>query len=201
MARGYTSWRQVAGYFDGDGCPKVHVGDFTIHVTVCWSDQDKELLQHIGLFLAKRGIVWRIGEFHRGTSVYCELSVTEGGGHGLRVLKSMLPFLDKKWSQVDAAVSYLENRSTGDSFIRALNDAVLAKRRSSSLIDVKMPQTKKQGIQLARTREKPNARKLTTEQLFEIKRLRDTLGLSYRKLSEMYGVAESTMFYSLKSHA
>lgn len=196
--RGYTTWEQVAGYFDGDGSPKVHVGDVTLHVTVCWSDQDKELLEHISLLLTGRGVTPRMGEFRHGTGVYYELTVTEGGGNALLVLKSMLPFLDKKWSQIDAAISYLENRITGDAFIEVLNEAVLSKRRSSWIIEAKMPHTKNIAIRLARTKGRPGGRKLTPEEIHESRQLRETFGLTYRKLGEIYGIAESTMFRALK---
>jgi hypothetical protein len=141
-----------------------------------------------------------MGEFRRGTSVYYELTVTEGGGNALLVLKSMLPFLDKRWSQIDAAISYLENRITGDSFIEVLNEAVLAKRRSSWITEAKMSRTKNIAIHMARTKGRPSARKLTHEEVLESRRLRETFRLSYRRLGEIYGIAEGTMFRSLKSY-
>ena len=51
----------------------------------------------------------------------------------------MLPHLDKKWSQVNGAVDYLENRTTGDESIAVLNEAVRTKKRSSALITRSMP--------------------------------------------------------------
>jgi hypothetical protein len=142
--RGYSTWEQVAGYFDGDGSPKVHVGVYAITLTVSWSDQDREILEHINQFLSQRGIVGKIGQFRRGHSVYYELHVSEGR-NALLVLKEMLPHLDKKWSQVKAAIDYMENRITGNQFVEVLNDAIFAKKRSSSLRVAKLPYTKHQG--------------------------------------------------------
>jgi hypothetical protein len=181
--RGYTTWEQVAGYFDGDGSPKIHVGEFTLHVTVSWSDQDRELLEHIKRYLSRRGANCRTGEFHRGLGTYYELTVTEGG-NALLVLKAMLPFLDKKWSQVNAAVSYLEDRITGDDFIKVLNEAVLAKRRSSSVIVAQMPYRKLQGRVMRKPR--PGCRILRREEVMEAKQLRESLGLTFRDLVWCY---------------
>lgn len=110
----------------------------------------------------------------------------------------MLPYLDKKWSQVDAAVSYLENKTTGDAFIKVLNEAVIAKRRSSSIIEASMPYSKAQAIYLIRTRPRPNHRSLTQGQVLEARRLREALGLSYAKLGEKYGVPEGTIYWAMK---
>jgi hypothetical protein len=194
-ARGYTTWEQVAGYFDGDGSPKIHVGVFTLHVTVSWSDQDRELLEHIERFLSRGGASCRMGEFHRGSSTYYELSVTEGG-NALLVLKAMLPFLDKKWSQVNAAVSYLEDRITGDAFIEVLNEAVLTKRRSSSLIVAKIPYRKLQGRLMRKPR--PECRVLKREEVIEAKQQRETLGLTFRELAKIYNVSDSTILRALR---
>lgn len=190
VARGYSTWEQVAGYFDGDGSPKVHVGVFTLHVTVSFSDQDRELLEHISGFLSARGAICRTGEFHRGSSVYHELTVTEGG-NALLVLKSMLPFLDKKWSQVNGAVLYLENKISGDEFIKVLNEAVIAKRRSSSIIGAQMPYTKGRAKGMRNPR--PQSRLLKREEVKEAKQKRDTLGLTYRELAKIYGVDAGTI--------
>jgi hypothetical protein len=188
--RGYSTWQQVAGYFDGDGCPKIHVGVFTLHVTVSWSDQYRELLEHIYRFLSARGAVCRMGEFRRGPSTYYELTVTEGG-NALLVLKAMLPFLDKKWSQVNAAVSYLEDKINGDDFIRVLNDAVLTKRRSSSIIDARMPYTKRRAKGMRTPR--PASRALKSDEVKEAKQRRDSLGLTYQELAKIYGVSAGTI--------
>src|SRR5438132_3916672 len=49
--RGYSTWEQVAGYFDGDGSPKAHMNVYTITLSVSWADQDIEIIQHVAQFL------------------------------------------------------------------------------------------------------------------------------------------------------
>lgn len=107
------------------------------------------------------------------------------------VLKSMLPFLDKKWSQVNAAVSYLEDKISGDEFIKVLNDSVIAKKRSSSIISARMPYTKSRAKGMRNPR--PESRGLKGEEVKEAKQTRDTLGLTYRELAKIYGVSSSTI--------
>jgi len=114
----------------------------------------------------------------------------------LLVLKAMLPFLDKKRSQVNGAVSYLENRIIGDDFIKVLNEAVLAKRRSSSVIVAQMPYRKLQGRVMRKPR--PECRILKREEVIEAKQLRDTLGLTFRELEKIYNVSDSTIIRALR---
>lgn len=198
--RGYSTWEQVAGYFDGDGSPKVHVGVYAITLTITWSDEYREMLEHINQFLSQEGIVGKIGQFRRGQSVYYELHVSEGR-NALLVLKKMLPHLDKKWSQVKAAIDYLENRITGNQFVEALNEAIRAKKRSSSLRVARLPYTKLQGKHLAKSIGRPGGRIMTKDQLMDARRNRELRGLTFRELAEIYNVAASTVYRSLTTYS
>jgi len=141
-----------------------------------------------------------MGQFRTGKDTYYELQVGESG-NALLALKGMLPFLDKKWSQVNAAIDYMENRITGNQFIKVLNEAVRARRRSSSIRTLNLPYTKEQALQFARTSARLGiGRVLTEDQLRMAQRDRELLGLTYAKLGEKYGVSESTMYYSLKRY-
>jgi hypothetical protein len=196
---GYSTWEQVAGYFDGDGSPKVHVNVYTISLSVSWADQDIEIIQHIAQFLRNRGIFGNLIKFSRGDSVYYELDVSEGH-NALAALKEMLPHLDKKRSQVKGAIDYLENRITGDEFITVLNEAVRTKKRSSWLITRPMPYTKHQGKRLGRSKRRHGCRVLTTDQLLDAKLKRDLRGLTFRELAKIYNVAPSTIHRSLTKY-
>lgn len=187
--RGYKSWQQVAGYFDGDGSPKVHVGAYTINITASWSYKDSEILEHVKKFLSSKGILGRLGRFQRGAEVYFELTVSEGG-NALLAFKKMLPFLDKKRDQVRAVVCYLENRSTGNQLVAVLNDAVMRNKRSSSVRFVDMPFTKIQGKAKRNT---SGERILTREQLVAMKRERELRGLSNRKIAKVLHVSPGTI--------
>ena len=171
---------------------------YTLTLTVSWSDKDIEIIQHINKFLNQRGIFAVIGKFRRGENVYYELQVSEGNG-ALLASKLMLPHLDKKWSQVNGAVNYLENRITGDEFIAVLNEAVRTKKRSSSLITRDIPYMKSVGKILRGGR--PHMRSLTRDQVETIKHDKEVFGLSYTELAKIYKVDASTVFLSLKKYA
>jgi len=104
---------------------------FTIQILVLWSDTDLEQVQHVAQFLRTKGILPEGPYLRRGSGKSNDaynLGVSLQGG-ALTVLKSMLPFVDKKSSQVRAAIDYLEERITGDEFVDRMNEAVKQKKR------------------------------------------------------------------------
>jgi len=175
------------------------VGVYAITLTVTWSDEYRKMLEHINQFLLHKGVVGKIGKFKRGQSVYYELHVSEGR-NALFVLKEMLPHLDKKWSQVKAAVDYLENRITGNQLIEELNEAVRANRRSSSIRESSLPYTKLQGKRVGKSKGRPGGRVLTKDQISDAKYNREINGLTFRELAKMYNVAPSTVLRSLTKY-
>ena len=168
-----------------------------MNVEVSWSDKDVEILEHLNAFLRTYGVFGVLGKFRTDERLYYELSVSEGH-NALNAMKMMLPHLDKKWSQVRGAVDYLENRITGDVFIQILNEAVRTKKRSSNLVTRSMPYTKSQGKRMRGDR--PHLRLLTRNQVVVIRHQKETLGMSYRELGEIYGVHPSTIFLSLRRY-
>jgi hypothetical protein len=167
-------------------------------MSVSWADKDIEIIQHVAQFLHHKGVFGNIGRFRTGDGTYYELEVSEGN-NALIALKGMLPHLDKKWSQVNGAVDYLENRITADEFIAVLNEAVRIKKRSSALITRSMPYKKCEGRILRGGR--PHMRALTRDQVETIKHDKEALGLPYIELAKIYNVHPSTIFLSLKKYA
>ena len=190
--RAYTTWEQVAGYFDGDGSLKVHTGVYALPIEVSWTDQDSKQIEHVKEFLAMEGVIGRMGETRQRGKTYYELHVAQSG-KALVALKRMLPLVDKKESQVRAGIDYLENRITGEQFIEKLNEAVRLGKRSSPIRNLKMPYTKEQGVRLARSNPRlGKGRALPAEQIRAMKKDRDSFGLTFCELSKIYGVAPST---------
>jgi hypothetical protein len=60
----------------------------------------------------------------------------------------MLPYVDKETDQVSSAISYLENRITGEELVENFNHAVRAGTRSGQFRHVKMAWTKQEGTRL-----------------------------------------------------
>ncbi|HEV2121127.1 MAG TPA: LAGLIDADG family homing endonuclease [Candidatus Bathyarchaeia archaeon] len=52
----YSTWEQVAGYFDGDGSVSIFIGKFTIAFYLDWADQSKDQLVQVTEFLRRQGI-------------------------------------------------------------------------------------------------------------------------------------------------
>jgi hypothetical protein len=198
--RAYTTWEQVAGYFDGDGSLKVHTGVYALPIGVSWTDQDSEQIEHVKEFLAREGVIGRMGETRQRGQTYYELHVAQSG-KALVALKRMLALVDKKESQVRAGIDYLENRITGEQFTEKLNEAVRLGKRSSPIRNLKMPYTKEEGVRLARANARlGKGRALTAGQIRAMKEDRDSLGLTFRELSNIYGVAPSTAQRSLAKY-
>jgi len=131
QSRGYSTWEQVSGYFDGDGGLRISVGKFTIQILVVWSDTDHDQIKHLAEFLRNKGMLPEGPYLRRGkgrsNDAYNLPVAIEGGA--LVVLKSMLPFVDKKCGQVQAAIDYLEDKATANEFVDSLNLAVELKKR------------------------------------------------------------------------
>jgi len=137
---------------------------FTLNLQVSWVDQDRELLEHLSAFLASNGITSHLSETWTEGRRYFELGVTEGD-NVLELLTRMLPYVDKKMSQVRAGVAYLQNRITADEFVDAMNEAVRAGKRSSSLRVVNIPYSKELGLRLAKSSRRWRKRALTRRQV------------------------------------
>lgn len=132
-SRGYSTWEQVSGYFDGDGGIAIRIGLFTIQILVMWSDTDIEQVRHVALFLVSERIRPEGPYLRRGKGASRDaynLVISEEGG-ALITLKRMLPFVDKKKAQVRAAIDYLEDKITADELIESMNVAIeRGKRRA-----------------------------------------------------------------------
>lgn len=179
---------------------KVHIGVFTLNLQVDWVDQDREQLEHIQRFLLKHNITGRLGETWTQGRKYFELSVMQSD-NSLEALKRMLPCVDKKSSQVSAAIDYLENQITGEKFIGMMNEAVICGKRSSTVKSVKMPYTKAQGLLLAMSSHRWGKRRvLTIDQVKAMRHDREVLGMSFGVLAIQYGIALSTAHRALTKY-
>lgn len=149
---GYSKWEQVSGYFDGDGGLGITVWESTIQLLISWSDTDQEQLEHVAEFLIKRRIIPEGPYLRRGrgksNDAYNLLISVKGGA--LVALKCMRPFVDKKRGQVEAAIDYLEDRITGEEFIKRIDLEVERKKRRAPrrpfLSGRSCPCTKSEGL-------------------------------------------------------
>lgn len=190
-SHGYRTWEEVSGYFDGDGALKIHIGIYTVNLQVSWVDQDRELLEHLKSFLALNGITSYLAEVWNEGRKYFDLTVAESGNL-IELLRRMFPYVDKKLTQVEAGIDYLENRITADELVFIMNQAVRDGKRSSDIKSTSIPYTKQIGLLISKSRGRWRKRRLTLGQMKAMERDRRELGLSYSELGAKYGVALST---------
>ena len=135
----YNSWRQVAGYFDGDGT--IYFSDtsnrpYRLSISLVSVNQSHDQLEMIKEFLNKHGIATR-GVLKRSDANAFELAVSQFNCVK-RALRRMVPFLWKKESAASACLDYYEGRITGNQLISAFQREVDAGRRERKIRTVQL---------------------------------------------------------------
>ena len=177
---GYNSWRQIAGYFDGDGT--IYFSDtsnrpYKLSISLVFVDQSTDQLQTVKDFLNKHGI--RTSNILRRSDVNAaQLAVSEFNSVR-RSLRCMARFLSKKEIEARAALEYYEGRITGNELLAIFKEEVEAGRRERKVRTVKLdvPYTGPEGDRLMKTIRKDRLRdafgryraKLTPEDFLAIR--------------------------------
>jgi hypothetical protein len=126
----YNSWRQVAGYFDGDGT--IYFSDTTnrpykLSISLVFVDQSFDQIKNVKDFLNSHGI--RTSNIlKRSDSDAYELAVSEFKSVK-KALRKMVQFLCKKEIEARAAIDYYEGRTTGNELAAVFDAEVEAGRR------------------------------------------------------------------------
>ncbi|MBI3023056.1 MAG: hypothetical protein HYY68_04915 [Thaumarchaeota archaeon] len=142
----YNSWRQVAGYFDGDGAVYVSIKKFVLKIRLCFYDVWRPQLEAIRDFMISKGVKTRrlavqrrkLGEVSYltiGDPVYIQA-----------VIRKILPFSCKKRGDLLVALEYLDNKVTADEAIQKLNELIKDNRRSGYVRKARIPYTRSEGI-------------------------------------------------------
>lgn len=131
-----------------------------------------------------------------------QLALNEKGGL-VKALKRMANLLVKKESQVRSAIEYLEDRTTGEEFLRVLNDAVKSGAKSSSIRTVRMPWTRSQGIFLARSsagRKSFGTPKIHLDKnmIKDAKADYEKLGVTIRELANLYNIKPTSLYRAMR---
>jgi hypothetical protein len=147
---GYSDWRQVAGYYDGDGGEELKIGKFVIRFAITWSDTYLPQLQHIQTFLISEKLApsrIKLGSSTIGRKAW-HLSLWEKGGM-LEACKKMLPFLDKKRIQVKTLLDYMESRITANDALRTFNLEHTKGKWAGKVRSLNMPCTRNEALRYA----------------------------------------------------
>jgi hypothetical protein len=145
----YSTWAQVAGYFDGDGSiviRKISRGrPFTLNISLELADQSRMQINMIRDFLVFEHI--KTGRLaFRSRAWRLEVGTTEGV---LKMLDKMIPFLCKKVSEARATIGYLNDKITGNEFQGILLREVKAGNRERVGIQVDLPWVRSEGLERA----------------------------------------------------
>ncbi len=147
----YSSWQQVAGYFDGDGT--IGFSDlsnlpYKVGLSLVFVDQSYDQIRTVRDFLHRNGI--RTSNILRHYKKSAFLIAVSSHEAVKRMLREMLPFLHKKETEAKAALDYLEGRTTGNEMITIFKREVDAGRRErrQHSISIGVPYTRVQGLAL-----------------------------------------------------
>jgi len=157
----YHSWRQVAGYFDGDG--NIGISDvsnrpYKISLSVVFTDQSIDQIANVRDFLRNNGVKTRNTlKTSKGTA---NIVVVGGFESVKKILKAMLPYLCKKENEVKAVIDYFEDRITGNELMTILRQEVEAGRRERRphQVALNVPYTRSRGLALMKANRKARLR-------------------------------------------
>jgi len=126
----YRSWKQVAGYFDGDG--NISISDlsnqpFKLSLSLIFTDASIEQISMIREFFLARGI--RTSNLLRTSQGTAWIIAISRFDMVLLVLKKMLPYLYKKANEAQSSIDYYEGRITGNDLVATFSNEVDAGRR------------------------------------------------------------------------
>ena len=149
----YHSWRQVAGYFDGDGTiatSDISNRPYKLSLSLVFVDQSADQIANVREFLNNHGVrTSRVLKRSDGNAY--ELAVSEF--HSVkRMLKKMIPYLCKKEIEVRAALDYCMSRITGNQLLAVFQAEVDAGRRERHprKVALDVPYTRLEGGKMMR---------------------------------------------------
>ena len=156
---GYSSWRQVSGYFDGDGNVGIEIVKRILRIKLRFVDTWKRQVDSIWEFLRRHKVnTGHVGRDDKGVwrAAY-RLDVTEVESV-LRAAKAMLPYAVKKEEDLQIAVDYIEGRITGNEALDLFNDEVRIGRRRGKIRMLSLPHTRQEGLRLTKLENASRAR-------------------------------------------
>lgn len=190
----YTTWHQVAGYFDGDRGVTANPEMYTISLGLDWADTFRPQLEGVRRFLTMEGMMpQRIYASSKPRPVW-HLRLSNRSDL-LRAMPRMAPLLIKKRDQVAAAILYLSNQVTGEQLMQAFNRAIADGTRSGYHRAVEMPYIHSQGVAKAKENlgKGPTARWKISSEVMDRARSRKETGATLREICEAFGVSSSSI--------
>ncbi len=193
----YKSWREVAGYFDGDGCVGFSKGKYVVRFQLSWADNSFDQLSQLRDFLLSHRI--EVGSVTSSEARRLEIGAQSA------VLKSateLRRFSSKKHYKLSVACDYLRNRISGSEAVERLNYAIDEGSREGKVRHVDIPWTRREGKNLehriAVERLATKNRILTLDLIKKIISEYRSNAVTQAELSKRYGVGRSSVERVLK---
>jgi hypothetical protein len=165
----YADWRQVSGYFDGDGCADFDPGKWVLHPKLLFCDNFRPHLEMLVQFLATRNIRTHALSPTKGA---WKFGVAEA--ESVRLMASMMwPYCSKKREEVKAVLDYLDNKITGSQLIEVFNQSVRIGNRTGIIRVADMPYTREQGQALRKEKRTEHALRMITVNTIDHRRNSD----------------------------
>lgn len=188
-------WRQVGGYFDGDGTVIVDIQMFTLGACLSFADNWLPQLEMIRIFLTEEGIKAYIPN-KKMHGAY-ELRIVSVASI-IEAAKKMSPYVLKKQAELQMLIAYYANEVTGEQVIESLNQEVIAGKRIGKIRTAIMPYTYSQGRKMAydlTNRQLIPAIKIAVPEETKKSIVADRLsrGISEEKIATLYGFSRSVI--------
>jgi hypothetical protein len=152
----YEDWKQVSGYFDGDGCADFDPGKWVLHPKLLFCDNFRPHLEMLIAFLVSRDI-----KTHALSSTRGAWKFGVGEAESVHLMASMmLPYCSKKREEVRAVLDYLDNKITGSRLIEVFNESVRMGNRTGKIRIADMPYTREEGQALREEKRREQALEL-----------------------------------------
>ncbi len=193
-ASGYASWKQVGGYFDGDGSVTVHLNKITLDFDLQFVDNYRPQLEQLRNFLEINGA--RPGSICKNVREMMYVLEIHNDASVLKIAKALLPFCSKKKLELKTVIDYMGDRITADTAIGVFNHLVTSGERTGKIRKVDMPYFRTQALKECSRRcgeaTRKKMSKLTLELQSEIQR-RHLAGETARNMAADYKVSERTI--------
>lgn len=199
-SRSYSTWEQVAGYFDGDGNVGVEVVKRVLRLKLRFVDTWKPQIESLAAFFGQRGISCSSigkGDARGNWQPAYRLDIVEVRSV-VEAAKGMIGHTVKKNPELRTVVEYLEGRITGNQAIAAFNEAVRLGRRRGKIRRENIPLTKSEGLRISQIE---NARRAREAYAVEVSpRIQESVRkdhaehkMGHTRLSRKYGYSVSVI--------
>lgn len=156
----YKSWRELAGYFDGDGTVEVNVHLFTIEIRLAFDENWRPHLEGIRNFLSERGIICGAVRKKDGFNTW-HLVISQSPSV-IRMAEELVRFTVKKRGELFAVLHYLKDETTAEEFVEEINEFVRKGERTGKIRPDAAPYSRSLGKELAHKLQSPgNGRRRT----------------------------------------